>query len=219
MANRPQQNEDVIPLANALNQMRNFIIPELSVINLRNSNNTLPYFQCDVAYLHMQIMFSAPNDVNHYLENYSNIHGLYATRMFVNFPLQDVVNHVNVTALECALTWNTDPDMVRVIYSWGADLDTPNITGYFTNARNLTPYRNYLANFNLRPNLNYNGNNYPPVRGLRNRNEFYAVFQEVEYLAGDQEPPIGWHMPERIIDDNNNNIHGNNNLNMINAQY
>jgi hypothetical protein len=179
--------------------------------NLRHLNNTTPRFECDVVYLHQQIMFGTPNEVEHFLDNYCNIHGLYATCMFVNFPLQDIDNHSNITALECALTWNTDAQMVRVLYRWGANVHTPNIDGFFTNDRNLPPYRNYLRDYFTMANVE-NVNNYPPVEGLRERDEFHGVLRELDYIVGEVAAPANWHMPERILD---RNINNNNNNNMV----
>lgn len=207
MAQRNRVNEAPIPLNNALNQMRNTINPNISLTNLRNLNNTTPHFECDVVYLHQQIMFGTPNEVEHFLDNYCNIHGLYSTCMFVNFPLQDIDNHSNITALECALTWNTDPQMVRVLYQWGANVHTPNIDGFFTNDRNLPPYRNYLRDYFTMANVE-NVNNYPPVEGLRDRNEFHGVLRELDYIVGEVAPPANWHMPEQMVvrNINNNNM-------------
>lgn len=211
MAHRNRVNEAPIPLNNALNQMRNVINPNISLTNLRHLNNTTPRFECDVVYLHQQIMFGTPNEVEHFLDNYCNIHGLYATCMFVNFPLQDIDNHSNITALECALTWNTDAQMVRVLYRWGANVHTPNIDGFFTNDRNLPPYRNYLRDYFTMANVE-NVNNYPPVEGLRERDEFHRVLRELDYIVGEVAAPANWHMPERILD---RNINNNNNNNMV----
>ena len=65
MAHRNRVNEGPIPLNNALNQMRNVMHPNISLINLRHLNNTTPHFECDVVYLHQRIMFSTPNEVCH----------------------------------------------------------------------------------------------------------------------------------------------------------
>jgi len=211
MAHRNRVNEAPIPLNNALNQMRNVINPNISLTNLRHLNNTTPRFECDVVYLHQQIMFGTPNEVEHFLDNYCNIHGLYATCMFVNFPLQDIDNHSNITALECALTWNTDAHMVRVLYRWGANVHTPNIDGFFTNDRNLPPYRNYLRDYFTMANVE-NVNNYPPVEGLRERDEFHRVLRELDYIVAEVAAPANWQMPERILD---RNINNNNNNNMV----
>ena len=199
MPSHNHENEGRISLSNALNQMRNRINPEITLINLRNLNINTPLFECDVAYLHQRIMFTSPNEVSHFLENYCDLHGLYATQMFVNFPLQDTDNEQNITALECALTWNTHPHMIRVLYRWGANVHIPNVNGHFINENTLTPYRNYLRDYVMvHPNPQINLNNYPAVTGLREPNEFGGVMRELDYIVGEQTPPQGWTMPQRF---------------------
>ena len=193
MVNRHEQLENVTSIESALNQLRNFINPAISSIILKQYNPTVPEHEMDVVYLHMRIMFCDPNTVHNFLQDYRNSHGNYATKMFVNYTLQDTENHVNVTALECAIIWNTDPYMVRLLYQWGANVDTPNITGYYTNENNMPPYRNYLSPYTL--NHNNNMNNYPPIHGIRNRNQFHEVIREVNYIAGEDNPPPTWQMP------------------------
>lgn len=194
----PNNMEPHISLANALNILRNTISPQNSLYDvLRFNRDNVSEFECDLVYLHLQIIFATPHELNIYLDNYCNRHGLYATNMFVNYPLLDIENRCNVTPLDCATIWNRDPQKVRVLYRWGADVSVPNVNGRYINDGNLSPYRNYLSRYTLSENINVN--NYPPLRGLRNQNEFYDTINEIEYLSGERGRPNNWFMPARIV--------------------
>lgn len=224
--NNPNNNEIRINLANALNILRNTINPQISLYDvLRFNRNNVSEFECDLVYLHLQIIFATPHELNMYLDNYCNRRGLYATNMFVNYPLLDIENRCNITPMDCAVIWNRDPQKVRVLYRWGADVYVPNVDGRYINDGNVVPYRNYLSRYTFRENID--ANNYPPMRGLRNENEFYETINEINYISGERGHPNNWFMPARIVNDNdyqNRNRHPrvhNDNINndIINNHY
>ena len=202
-----ENNEPEMWLNEARNVLLNTIDPNISLHTIRVLNqNVIPLYECDLVYLHLQIIFKSPNDVNLFLDNYSNLHGVYATQMFLNQPILDRDGNINVTPMQAAMLWSNDPNMLRVLYRWGAN---PIVAEENININNVVmpSYRNYLSRYELSENRgNYN---YPPLRGRRIRNEFYDIIQENLFLSRVIIPNNEWAMPERvrIPEHNNNNIY------------
>jgi hypothetical protein len=202
-----ENNEPEMWLNEARNVLLNTIDPNISLHAIRVLNqNVIPLYECDLVYLHLQIIFKSPNDVNLFLDNYSNLHGVYATQMFLNHPILDRDGNRNVTPMQAAMLWSHDPNMLRVLYRWGAN---PIVAEENININNvdMPSYRNYLSRYELSENRdNYN---YPPLRGRRIRNEFYDIIQENLFLSRVVIPNDDWAMPERvrIPEHNNNNIY------------
>ena len=202
-----ENDEPEIWLNEARNVLLNTIDPNISLHAIRVLNgNVIPLYECDLVYLHLQIIFKSPNDVNLFLDNYSNLHGVYATQMFLNHPILDRDGNRNVTPMQAAMLWSNDPNMLRVLYRWGAN---PIAAEENININNVVmpSYRNYLSRYELSENRgNYN---YPPLRGHRIRNEFYDIIQENLFLSRVVIPNNEWAMPERvrIPEHNNNNIY------------
>ena len=202
-----ENNEPEMWLNEARNVLLNTIDSNISLHAIRVLNqNVIPLYECDLVYLHLQIIFKSPNDVNLFLDNYSNLHGVYATQMFLNQPILDRDGNINVTPMQAAMLWSNDPNMLRVLYRWGAN---PIVAEENININNVVmpSYRNYLSRYELSENRgNYN---YPPLRGRRIRNEFYDIIQENLFLSRVIIPNNEWAMPERvrIPEHNNNNIY------------
>ena len=202
-----ENNEPEMWLNEARNVLLNTIDSNISLHAIRVLNqNVIPLYECDLVYLHLQIIFKSPNDVNLFLDNYSNLHGVYATQMFLNQPILDRDGNINVTPMQAAMLWSNDPNMLRVLYRWGAN---PIVAEENININNVVmpSYRNYLSRYELSENRgNYN---YPPLRGRRIRNEFYDIIQENLFLSRVVIPNNEWAMPERvrIPEHNNNNIY------------
>jgi hypothetical protein len=203
--NHNNNNNNLPPIV--LNEARNIMLGridrQLTLFDLRHLNQDIALYEIDSVYLHIKIMFSSPNEVELFLDNYCNIHGVYATQMFLNIPLQDSVNHCTITAMDCATLWNTDPYMIRVLYRWGANIHIPNVNGIFIGDGPMVPYCNYLSQYvlmnnNNNMNNNININNNQPLWGARNRDEFEQVLWEIEYIGGERVPPNNWHRPQRI---------------------
>ena len=195
-------NEILTDLEEIKNQLRNVINPHISQFDIRVLNqNTTPYYEADLVYLHIQIMFADANQVDIFLRNYCNLHGFYATTMFVNHPLIDTENHMNVTPLDAATLWSDDPHMIRILYKWGADTSIPNANGHYMddndNNMNMLPYRNYLSRYVLMENID--PHNYPPIRGRRIYNQFYNILNELRYITGSLIPPQHWITPNRFL--------------------
>lgn len=202
-----QNNEPEIWLNEARNVLLNTINPNISLHAIRALNqNVIPLYECDLVYLHLQIIFNTPNDVDDFLDNYSNLHGVYATQMFLNQPILDRDADMNVTPMKAAMLWSNDPNMLRVLYRWGAN-PAPIEENINMNNIVMPSYRNYLSRYEL--NENRDNFNYPPLRGRRIRNEFYRVNEENLFLSRALIPNNEWVMPERvrIPEHNNNNIY------------
>jgi hypothetical protein len=202
-----ENNEPELWLNEARNVLLNTIDPNISLHTIRVLNqNVISLYECDLVYLHLQIIFKSPNDVNLFLDNYSNLHGVYATQMFLNHPILDRDGNRNVTPMQAAMLWSNDPNMLRVLYRWGAN---PIVAEENININNvdMPSYRNYLSRYEL--NENRDNYNYPPLRGRRIRNEFYDIIQENLFLSRVVIPNNEWVMPERvrIPEHNNNNIY------------
>ena len=210
-------NEPQISLMNARNILMNTIDPQISLFNIRRINNEVSQFEIDVVYLHIQIIFGDSANLNAYLDNYCNMHGIYTTQMFVNYPLMDTELQRNITSLDCAATWSVDPQMIRVLYRWGADVSISNVDGNYITDGELMPYRNYLSRYVLRENVDTY--NYPPLRASRMQHEFVNSLEEIEYIAGERIPPNNWVMPNRIQDHIINRNRNYRNRNYHNIQY
>lgn len=191
------ENEAPIPLLNSVNQLMNTVNPDITLYDIIEHNKRhLTTHECEAVYLHILIIFKDANKVDMFLQDYSNRYGIYATNMFVNYPLVDIHNRCNMTPLDCALLWNHDVNKVRLLYRWGANVSVPNVDGNYINIGNLPPYRNYLSSYTLRENI-YPGA-HPIIKGLRVENEFLEIIREMDYICGEDNPPQGWVMPARI---------------------
>ncbi|MGI9554944.1 MAG: hypothetical protein ACR2M6_03130 [Vampirovibrionia bacterium] len=198
MPNVDINNDQMLSLAQAKNYLLNTTDPSLSLLEVRNMNRNLcQFFECDLVYLHVQIIFKSSNEVDDFLAVYCDLHGLYATQMFVNHILLDGDELFNITPIDCAVLWTQDPQMIRVLYKWGADTSIPTINERaYNNENSVLPYRNYFSRYVLMENLipDY----YPAIRGRRIQNEFQGIINEVSYIQGILPPPEGWTHPPRM---------------------
>lgn len=187
-----------------LNEAKNILAErmdsELTLNRIRQLNENSPFgyviskHEIDVAYLHMLIIFKSPSDVNDFLYHYWNFYGNVQLEMIINYRLADFENNRYMTVIDCALLWNTDPEMVRILYKWGANVNISN----YQYLENICPYRNYLACYRLTDNnLIYS---YPDERrfGSRQPSEFRDVANEHDYIGNLKERPENWDMPSRV---------------------
>tara|TARA_A100001015_G_scaffold318228_1_gene437474 strand:+ start:5886 stop:6491 length:606 start_codon:yes stop_codon:yes gene_type:complete len=189
-----ENNEHEISLNQARNVLLNSIDSDITLHAIRVHNlNVISLYECDLVYLHLQIIFKSPNEVDLFLDNYSNLHGVYATQMFVNNPIWNENTNSFITPMNVAILWNNDPNMLRILYRWGAN---PIANEENVNNAIMPSYRNYLSRYQLSENRdNYN---YPLLRGQRIRNEFYLVNQENLLLSGAGIPNNEWVLPARV---------------------
>ena len=192
-------NEEELYLNQAKNILINTIDPNISLHAVRVLNqNQCSLYECDLIYLHVKIMFDSPNDVDNFLEEYTNLHGVYATQMFVNHPLTEHNTNNCVLPIEAAMLWCSNAEMVRVLYKWGANpmITDPDVLNHFPNV-NMPSYHNYLSRYELIENRNTI--NYPPLSGRRIRNEFYYPIRENVYLTNSTLSDNNeWQIPERV---------------------
>jgi hypothetical protein len=187
----------IITLAEAKNRFLTYVDNNLTINDLLNLNPTANRFEIDLVYLHLLMLFRTPNDVHMFLQNYAYQHGAYATNMFVNYPLIDMHNRRNITPLHCAIIWNSNPYLIRVLYEWGADISYLNMNNVFPEEEiNNLEYSNYLSNYRL---SNIDPNNFPVIEGRRNANEFSQSINEIQYISGENNAPHGWQMPIRRL--------------------
>jgi len=192
--------EEEITLQQAKNNLLYTTDSELSYESVIDLNQYIPRFEADVVYLHLKIIFGGSNDVDYFLENYANEYGNYTTQMLINYPLVDLDNYCNNSALDCSLIWNTSIEMVRILCKWGANNYTQHVNESILSDINLPKYRNYLRQYILTTNYNnITNDNRRQLKGSRNQNEFMAVLDEIGYINGTKHPPDNWIYPELIV--------------------
>lgn len=144
------------------------------------------FFERYAYYLHYLIMFKNPSDVHGLLDEHSVKYGSYATNLFVNFPLVSVVDKNVITPIQCACHWSKNPEMIRVLYYWGADISTLDVNGKYPEEKYGSYYVNHLNHLMAQNHF---------VIGLRISKEFASVIQEIRILAKEIPPPSGWYPP------------------------
>jgi hypothetical protein len=144
------------------------------------------FFERYAYYLHYLIMFKTPADVHGFLEEHNLKYGCYATKLFVNFPLVSVVDKNIITPIQCACHWSTNPEMIRVLYYWGADISTLDVNGKYPEEKYGSYYVNHLNHLMAQNHF---------VIGLRVSKEFALVIQEIRILAKEIAAPPGWYPP------------------------
>lgn len=155
-------------------------------------------FECDLIFLHIQIIYGRPESVYNFLYQYCVEHGIYSTRMFLNHSLTSIDNRYSITPLECAFIWSDNPIMIRILYQWGADLSM-----HIQEDISLLPYRNHLSRYVLTNNINnIHPDNYP-LNALRIQDQFDVMWNEFNYIVSKMMPPQNWIMPLRIHHLNN----------------
>ena len=156
-------------------------------------------------YLHFLIIYSTPKDVDVFLKHYYNdycidsnkketLQSQNSMRMFINFPLICHFNKNIITPLMCAMLWSNEPEMIRILYCWGADLSVTDVhNNYCENIYNTHAYYyNHLHPFVVSNHI---------VLGVRDIRDFELVKQEVRYLSGEHSPPPDskWYLPKKYI--------------------
>lgn len=144
------------------------------------------FFERYAYYLHYLIMFKNPSDVHGLLDEHRIKYGSYATNLFVNFPLVSVVDKNVITPIQCACHWSKNPEMIRVLYYWGADISTLDVNGKYPEERYGSYYINHLNHLIAQ---NYF------IIGLRISREFASMIQEIRILSKELVPPSGWYHP------------------------
>lgn len=179
--------------------------PELFNINfeyfLNNPYSKNIYEKC-AYYLHFLIIYARPIDVHNFLNKYYEEYCIDSNkketaqsrntmRMFINYSLVCHFSKNIITPLICAMLWSNNPKMLRVLYSWGADVSLTDVyNNYCEHIYNTHHYYyNHLHPFVLSRFL---------VLGLRDMRDFKLVRQEIKYLSQEEQPPpeLKWQFPK-----------------------
>lgn len=156
-------------------------------------------------YLHFLIIYSRPKDVNKFLIRYyedycidsskkETVQSRNSMRMFINYPLVCHFSKNIITPLICAMLWSNDPNMLRVLYSWGGDVSLTDVyNNYCEHIYNTHHYYyNHLHPFVVSRYL---------VLGMRDMRDFKLVRQEIKYLSQEEQPPpeLKWEFPKIYV--------------------
>jgi hypothetical protein len=181
---------------------------------------TEPLFLRKVLMLHFIIMYYGYSYVQYYIELLLHNYGLINVNLVINYSLdysklssfnytneEKIFNEYNENsfkAIHVAALWSSDHNVVRLLYSYGANMWSRDLRGYYADElTNTTLFYDHLMEY------------YAPLysRGIiinlycanRDPIEFIRVNQEISLLAGETIPSeIGlnnW-SPPQIIGDN-----------------
>ena len=164
-----------------------------------------PIYIRRVLILHFIIMYHRYSHLEFYLELLNRNHGIVGVNLIVNFPIetniQDSIecysNPLEIdsipqtkrenmfNSLLVASLWSKNRDVIRLLYSYGADIGSRDLHGYY--ADELTErifYFDHLISYNSR---RYN------IRNLyfakRHIEDFEEVNEEIQLIAGELSPP------------------------------
>ena len=186
-------DEQIIRLSNVKKYLITRTVPNFEKINLNyfmNHPGTKNYYEKHVYYLHFLIMFKEPKEVDYFLSEYTKKYGEYTTKMLVNFPLISPTANNVVTSIMCCAHWTNNPEMVRVLYQWGADLSLMDINRKYPEETYGGPYYNHL--------VDYIGQGCYVI-GYRSKSDFVDVAHEILYLSGERRPPENWVQPTKMF--------------------
>ena len=143
-------------------------------------------------YLHFLIIYSNCKDVDRFLNSYYEKFGKDACKMFINFPIVCHFTKNIITPAICTMLWSRDPNMIRLMYSWGADLSVSDVhNNYCENIYSEHHYYyNHLHPFVISRYL---------IMGVRIVDEFKHIRNEVAYLMREKRAPPEWKPPRKYI--------------------
>lgn len=140
--------------------------------------------------LHLIIMFKNVEQLSLYLENIRDVHGDIACEFMVNYTIQHgpifvsdqepILSSNSINAFTCAALWNTDPRVISILMRYGADINSMNESGIYSDEiSERFPYYNHLIPFLHIVDTSVN------VVGKRLFNEFVDVYNIIRQLAGE----------------------------------
>lgn len=174
-----------------------------------------PIYIRRVLILHFIIMYHRYSHLEFYLELLNRNHGIVGVNLIVNFPIetniQDSIecysNPLEIdsipqtkrenifNSLLVASLWSKNRDVIRLLYSYGADISSRDLHGYY--ADELTErifYFDHLISYNSR---RYNIQNMYFAK--RHIEDFEEVNEEIQLIAGELSPPENmnniWQLP------------------------
>tara|TARA_B100001540_G_C15794531_1_gene637002 strand:- start:1247 stop:1876 length:630 start_codon:yes stop_codon:yes gene_type:complete len=161
-------------------------------------------FQCgtqsraDSNIIKLQIicMIGHPTILKEFLSKFLSENGVVATELIVNSQMKAGINilHCNpfyITPLLCCLLWNNEPELVRILYSYGAKMDRVDLDYTFPEEKTMTiPYFDHIST---------NSFGQFPFPMWRDSNDFKDIFLELNRLTNEETSPVHWHFPEKYI--------------------
>lgn len=174
-----------------------------------------PIYIRRVLILHFIIMYHRYSHLEFYLELLNRNHGIVGVNLIVNFHIetniQDSIecysNPLEIdsipqtkrenifNSLLVASLWSKNRDVIRLLYSYGADISSRDLHGYY--ADELTErifYFDHLISYNSR---RYNIQNMYFAK--RHIEDFEEVNEEIQLIAGELSPPENmnniWQLP------------------------
>ena len=156
-----------------------------------------------VVCLHIIIMFKDITYLREFLENIYDVHGSIVCEFIINYSISNLevfvsndhhVHSNSVNALTCSCLWNTNPQVIRLLIQYGADINTTNEIGFYANEiAEEYPYYNHIKP--LMHNRFYSDESIQ-VYGKRSYNEFVNVYNEILMIAGEIQPSQNWTHPQ-----------------------
>lgn len=154
-----------------------------------------------VVCLHLIIMFKDLQYLREYLENIYDLHGSILCEFMINHSIQNneifisndqCVASNSINALTCCLLWNNDRQVIRLLIQYGANINSSNECGHFSNEiSEQYPYYNHLTHF-------IHHNDSCIIYGKRIYNEFIDSYNELNMIAGEIQPNREWQQPVSI---------------------
>ena len=135
-------------------------------------------------------------ELKRFLNDFLRKEGAIAIEFLVNSQMKAGI-HVSycspfyITPLICSIIWNDDPELIRILYSFGAKMESVDLNYNFPEERlQLIPYFDHVSN---------NGIGRAPFPMWRNTNCFKNIIQEIRRLTNEEVRPIQWRFPEKVI--------------------
>ena len=157
----------------------------------------LPKFLMNVICLHLNIMFRPVSHVVRFLYYFTKTHGFMATELLVNYSIQDnILNQFSTNgfnALNVAILWTNNIEMVRILYKFGADISLVYSNGMFAEElHTYIPYYNHFGNYFIYTNTAFQYNH---IWGYRLINDFTDVINQIRIICGEIQPPKDYIFP------------------------
>ena len=134
--------------------------------------------------------------LKNFLSQFLSENGALATELIVNSHVKAGINMMYcnpfyMTPLLCCLLWNNDPELIRVLYSFGAKIDSVDLDYIFPEEKGmLIPFFDHISG---------NGFGQFPFPMWRDSNDFKDIFLELNYLTNEEVSPLNWRFPEKFI--------------------
>ena len=153
-----------------------------------SANNSLADIDIAVIRLHIYCIVGNLDALKIFINNFIATHGYIATKLLLNTNIKVGKGISNcspfyITPFFAAFLWNTDPNIIRLLYSYGAKPNSPDINNLFIEEKFFSiPYFDHINSTN--------SSNY-----WRNLAEFTAVIQEIRALSGEHIFDPAWIPP------------------------